>query len=724
MAVVLQSMPIRDRGGRLWFATGSGLTAVSKTGVDIVTWRHDPDDSTTLSARRIRGVAFDRRGVLWVGTDYGLNRYDRATGKWRRFYETSRSSLTHSTVNVIFRDRDGSMLFGTNSGLSTLDHSGNPISASIPGLPREVQDRLHVWSILRDRAGRLWIGTAIAGIHVLDPAGNPIHHYQHDPTDDGSLSAGGVWSLIEDRHGNIWAGTNEGLSRWLPKSNRFSRYEHQPGNARSLGGKRIWSLFEDSSAELWVCSYGGGISRYNRTTDDFSTITTRDGLVSNAVVGILEDANRDFWIATTKGLVRWDRRRNTFRLFDERDGLQGNEFAFHAFTSSPDGRLYFGGVNGLSAFSPESMGLDRTVPPIVVAEFRVFDSVTAPELVDGDTVRLSHDQNSISFEFAALSYINPGKNEYGFRLVGLEDEWIRRSSTNRIASYTRLRPGTYTFLVRGSNGDGVWNERGASITVVIAPPWWGTWAFRTAAAVALLTSLIVGNRVRTDSIRRREREKQEASLIAALESQEVERQRIARDLHDGVGQLIAAAAVNVGYVREMMRQHVLGSLESELDGAMQRSLSILWQASTDVRAISRALGTTSLKEFGLVATITELLRNLDPCQQTRFEFETLGMEERLPENLEVGLFRVAQELITNVVRHSGATEATLQIVHEHGEVRLTVEDNGTGFDSAHRNGGMGRQNIEARVALMDGTVDYDSTPGHGTTIMVTVPCRE
>jgi signal transduction histidine kinase/ligand-binding sensor domain-containing protein len=719
----LQFPPIRSRDGTLWFASGSGVAGIARTGTDVTTWRHDPEDSTTLSARRIRGVAFDGMDRLWAATDYGLNRYDTATGKWRRFYAVPGRGLTHSTVNTIYRDGDGSLLLGTNAGISTVGSDGTPMAKRFAGLPRAMQDQLHVWSFVRDRAGHLWIGTGLAGVWVLDAAGNLLRRHGNDPADDRSITTGGVWSLLEDRRGAIWVGTNEGLCRWLPAEGRFRRYLHEPGNRRSIGGARIWSLFEDSAGTLWICSYGGGLSRYNSATDDFTTITTQDGLVSNAVVGVREDSNHDFWIATTKGLVRWDRRRDRFQLYDERDGLQGNEFAFHAFTTGPDGRLYFGGVDGLSAFTPASMRQDPSVPQIVVSAFTVFDSLYSSELVDGDTVCLEHDQNYFSLEFSALSFANPGKNQYAYRLDGLDPSWVNTGAARRVASYTHLEPGTYTFHVRGSNGDGVWNERGAAITIIIAPPWWGTWTFRAIAAIALTGVVITANQSRTRSIRRREREKQKGNVIAALESQESERQRIARDLHDGVGQMIAAAGVNVAFAREMMRLRSDGSPDDELEASLQRSIAILGQASDDVRAISHELGTTSLKELGLVAALAELLGNLDPHQPTRFEFERVGMEERLSEHLEIGLFRVAQELIANVLRHAGATEATLQIVHESAQVSLTVEDNGIGFDHATATHGMGRHNVAARVALMGGNVSYDATPGHGTTVMVTVHSR-
>jgi signal transduction histidine kinase len=408
-------------------------------------------------------------------------------------------------------------------------------------------------------------------------------------------------------------------------------------------------------------------------------------------------------------------------LYDAEDGLQGNEFAFKAFFKASDGALYFGGVNGLSRFKPAALRDNPIAPPIAITGFHLFDSLVASELFDGDTVRLDHDQNFFSFEFAALDYINSGKNRYAYKLEGIDPAWVETNSNHRVAGYTDLDPGTYSFHVRGSNNDGVWNQQGITVTVIITPPWWGTWWFRITASLIALGIVFTALRLRINGIRRFEREKRAGAVQAALEMQETERQRIARDLHDGIGQLLAAARINLSRLGEMVsrkdsREHDAAEMQIPLD----RTMGIIVRASDDVRALSHALGTSTLHELGLVTALGELLANIEAQEKTRFEFMTIDMEERLPEPLETGLFRVAQELIANVLHHSGATEATVQIVREGEEIHLTVEDNGKGFDVLTLNGGMGQRNIAARVAVMGGRLHYDSTLGHGTTVTVVV----
>lgn len=720
--IVRPRLPLCDRTGTLWFHLETGVAKVSRIGSGFTSWLHNPTDSTTLSARRIRSVQIDRHGLLWVGTDFGLNRYDAVHHSWRHYLANPSisGSLPSSTVNVIYQDHDGKLLFGTNAGLVAYDHVRDRFTEAFSVLKWN-EPNAFIWSLLRDRRGQLWVGTSKTGVALIDSSGKLVRWFRHTSNDPNSIPDGGIWSILEDSRGTIWVGTNNGLCRWMPELQGFRTYKHRSGDTSSLGGDRIWDLHEDSAGDIWACAYGGGISRYNRASDDFTTITARDGLGDNSVFGMLEDDAHNFWIATTHGLVEWNRGANTFRHYDERDGLQGNEFAFKAFFKASDGTLYFGGVEGLTRFKPRDLLSNPFIPPLCVTSFYINDSLAAIELFDGDTVRLTHTENFLSFEFAALDYINPAKNRYAFKLEGVDPQWTTTASDHRVADYTDLDPGSYTFHLRGANNSGVWNERGIRITVIIAPPWWGTLWFRIAAIALAIGVTVTTIRQRTNSLRRNEREKRELAVQAALEMQETERQRIARDLHDGVGQMLAAARINLGRLRGIISRHESdGPTDPDLHNSLEQSINILGRASDDVRSISHALGTSTLQELGLAAALGELLASMESEDRTRFEFVAVGMDDRLPEPIETGLFRVAQELITNVMRHAEATEATVQIVREGEEIRLSVEDNGTGFDPASVHNGMGHRNIATRVAAMGGALHYDSTPGHGTTVTVVV----
>jgi signal transduction histidine kinase/ligand-binding sensor domain-containing protein len=716
--------PLCDRSGVVWLPLDLTVARITLAPPVVRTWRSDENDPRSLSARRIRDIHVDRSGDLWAATDFGLNRYDPQMRGWRRYFAESprENGLPHSTINVIHQDRDGSLLFGTNNGLVTFDRSRDRFTAKYPELAGSNLRALQVWSLLRDGRGRLWCGTYYDGLARLDSTGVLERWYRTSPGDSSSITGGGVWTLHEDRHGTIWIGTNDGLCRWIPETESFRRYYHRRGDPRSLGGGQIWDIHEDRSGSLWVSSYGGGISRYNRETDDFTTVTARSGLVDDGVFGMLEDESGIFWISTTRGLVRWERTRNDFRVYDERDGLQGREFALKALHKGPDGTLYFGGIDGLSAFNPADITTNIEIPPVVITGFSVFGRSHADEIPSGDTIVLDHGQNFFTIEFAALDFSAPTKNRYRYILEGVDPAWVAATSDQRRASYTDLEPGHYTFRVQGSNNDGIWNDRGAVVTLIISPPWWGRWWVRALAATIALGAILLAIRMKLKTMRRHEAEKREAAVGAALEMQEKERERIARDLHDGVGQLLAAAHVNLSRIDidpEPGRSTIPAGADAGV--ALDRARVALGRAIVDVRAISHVLGNSTVGELGLVAALEEAIGGIGIDGKTRYQFLVSGMEEGLPDNIQSGLFRIAQELITNVERHAGASEATIQIVRTPEEIRLTVEDDGVGFEPSSACSGMGRGNIEARAHALGGDARWDSTPGHGTTVTVSVP---
>jgi signal transduction histidine kinase/ligand-binding sensor domain-containing protein len=708
----------RDRSGAYWSTTDKGIVRVIPVAPGIRTWpasmdgEEERDNPNVLSWRIVSSVLVDRYGVLWVGTGMGLNRYEPATGRWHKYYHNPRQygSLPHNFVVVIHEDPDGTLFFGTYAGIVAYDRQNDRFYNPYPLLRWPRPDDARITSLLRDSRKRLWIGTFSAGIIRLDSTGGVEQWFKSDATDPQAIPPGPVRNILEDRRGEIWTGTSQVLCRWIPKSERFLHYR-----------EGAFYLYEDLVGCLWLCR-SDSISQYNRERDTFTTITPPD-LAGTNLYSMREDDAGNFWLGTDYGLVRWNRRNNSIRRYDENDGLQGDEFGIlNALFKASDGTFYWGSDNGLNAFTPTAFRDNRVPPSLAITGFALFDSLASHQMFDGDTIRLDHTQNFFSFEFAALDLVNSGRNRYAYILEGLDPQWINTDSRHRLASYTDLAPGTYTFRMRGSNNDGIWNERGITITIIIAPPWWQTWWFRIAAALAATVIVVTALRLRTNSIRRHEREKREHAVQAALEMQESERQRIARDLHDGVGQMLAAARINLSQLGKMIdRYSPAGNGEVKMRNPLDRAMGIIGRAGDDVRVLSHALGTSTVRELGLVAALRELLSGVEAQEKTSFEFVTVGMDKRLSDSVEIGLFRVAQELIANVLHHANASEATVQIMREQDVIHLSVEDNGRGFDLVATNGGgMGRHNIAARIAAMGGEVHYDSTPGHGTTVTVVV----
>jgi serine phosphatase RsbU (regulator of sigma subunit) len=337
------------------------------------------------------------------------------------------------------------------------------------------------------------VGTYGGGLDRFEPATGSFTVFAHNDSVPGSLSAPGVWALCADHTGELWIGTfRGGLDRLDRATGTFVHYRHDSTDERSLSDDNILCLYEDRAGTLWVGTFGG-LNRLDRASGTFKRYGVANGLPNSFIFGILEDDHGNLWMSTNNGLSKFDPVRESFRNFDEADGLQGNEFNQGAYARDPrTGEMYFGGGNGISLFQPDSVRDNPYVPPVVFSSFIRYnsdDKEGKPIEEKGITVKpqitLSYKDNVATFEFAALNYYNTFKNQYAYLLEGFNDTWIRLGTDHR-ATFTNLDGGTYTLRVRGSNNDGVWNEEGTALRLVITPPWWKTrWAYLSYALLAL-----------------------------------------------------------------------------------------------------------------------------------------------------------------------------------------------------------------------------------------------
>ena len=323
-------------------------------------------------------------------------------------------------------------------------------------------------------------------------------------------TANSVWAIYQDRSGTLWLGTGGGaLIRFDDKTKTFVNYTPDSRDPHRLNGGGILAIHEDRAGTLWVGAWDG-LYRYNRQNGIFTRYTESQGLPSSAIQGILEDKVGRLWLSTKKGISRFDPQMETFRNYDVSDGLQGDEFSEGCYFQGPDGEMFFGGSNGFNAFFPETIRDNPYVPPVVITSFKIFNkpvpigakSVLTKAISYVDGLTLSYRDNVFSFEFAALSYANSQKNRYRYKLEGLEPGWNEVGSKQRLATYTNLDPGKYVFRVQGSNSDGVWNEEGVSLPILITPPWWRTNWFRALCAAVFLALLWAAYQFRVRQLQR------------------------------------------------------------------------------------------------------------------------------------------------------------------------------------------------------------------------------
>jgi len=496
-----------DFSGGLWIGTwGGGVNKFYREKPQFIHYQADPNNLNSLSWNRILEIFEDHRGIIWIGTDGGgLNRFDPRTNEFTHYRGNPKdpNSLGNNYVISIFEDRAGNLWIGTwEGGLSRMvvDRQGKARFKNYRADPRNPHGLSSsiITSIIESstQPGVLWLGTYGAGINRFDYKNNRFTHFTAEPSDPNSLSVNYITYIYEapGEPGILWIGTRgSGLNKFDIKNRRFSHYKADSSNTNSLSNNFVTTIYEDPSGRLWIGTLGGGLNRFDRKSERFYRYGTEDGFSSDMIYGILADEEGNLWISTRKGLCKFNPSTEKTKIFDLRDGLQANEFTMNACCRNKDGILYFGGINGISAFHPRDIKENRHIPPLVITDFKIFNrslkiSLNSPlqkPVVRTKEFSLSYRENMFSIEFAALDYVFPEKNRYAYKLEGFDQDWIYSNANRRFATYTNLPGGEYLFRVKGSNNDGFWNEAGTSIKIIIHPPFWQNWWFRILAVILI-----------------------------------------------------------------------------------------------------------------------------------------------------------------------------------------------------------------------------------------------
>jgi len=448
-----------DKDGILWVGTSNeGLARIDKKKNLTTFFKHQPKDASSISHNRVSYIKEDSYGRFWIGTDGGgLNLMDKKTGKFTHYHADYSKEHCLTSENIIY--------------------------------------------IFEDSKKQVWIGCWNGGLHKIITTDHSSIKFQRYFTDQGV----GINSICEDSDHSLWLardGGREGaLVHFYPETNKISLYDPNPEDPFAITQNYIYTIFKDSKNNIWLGTPGGGINKMeeperNGQKAKFSVINEQMGLCNNYILSILEDNAHDLWFATLDGITRYNPKNKSFHNFYEENGLQSNVFYRNAAYKNSKGILYFGGSNGLNEINPNEIKTNTHVPNIVITDFEIFNKSVKPSadsplrqsIAETSQIELSYKEYSFSFKFAALDYAKPIENQYTYKLDGFDKEWIPSCNRN-YASYTKIPPGRYVFRVKGSNNDQVWNETGASIIIIITPPFRRTWWFYT-LSVASIISLI------------------------------------------------------------------------------------------------------------------------------------------------------------------------------------------------------------------------------------------
>ena len=760
-----------DRHGALWVGTwGGGVSKHDPAAEKFAHFARTPGEPNSLSTNQVLAFHEDRNGMLWIGTwGGGLDRFDPATNTFTNYRHdpTNPNSLAGDEVMAIYEDRDGMLWLGTWSGLDLFDPATEQFTHFRSDLDATGNlDYNEVTSIYEDRRGALWLGTWMAGLNRFDRTTNTFTHFVHDPADSTSLSANHVGTIFEDDGGTLWIATGDGqLNRFDPETEQFEAQA-------PMGGRMALRTFTPSVAmpgRYWLGTTLRGLHLYDPETDTSEAFTEADGLPHDGVLGLLEDDEGFVWVSTARGLSKFDYKERRFRTYEITEALQGNKLMYTAAYKSRSGALYFGGSQGFISFYPGAVTDNPHVPPVVLTDFKLFtesvavgeDSPLKAHISVAEEIRLAHWQNDISFGFAALNYQASEKNTYAFKLQNYDEEW-RYAGTGRTATYTNLAPGEYVFRVTGSNNDDVWNDQGASIRVIISPPWWQTpWAY--ILFVIFGVAGVFG--VVRWRVRYLERRAHDLEVVVSARTAEVVRQKAtieaqAQKLQE-LDRLKSRFFANISHEFRTPLLLILGPLQDMLDGAfgtvgeaMRKQVATMQRSGFRLlRLINQLLDLSKLESGNMRlaarrANLMPFLRGIvlsfsSMAERKHITFDLHAELDRVdlafdPDKLE----KVFYNLLSNAFKFTPEHGAIRVLVKDEAEgyVEIHVSDTGRGIppaalpyifdrfrqvDSSMRQGdegtGIGLALVRELVALHSGTISAESSLGKGTTFIVRLP---
>ncbi len=500
-----------DHQGILWFGTeGAGLNKVVPSYS-----RFRLYGAKEISANNgVRSLYQENKDTLWIGTFSGqLFRMDPATGNIERFSDTKPApdGLWGNPVESVFKDREGMLWVGQQRGLYRIDpvrmsHRKFTVDAANP----DSLSNSNIEFIRQTDDQHLWIGTWGGGLDLYDFKTKRFRSFQHDPSDPKTLSDNMLMQMYTDHRGILWFGTqNGGLDRFDKKTETFTTY---------LDGEGIFQIYEDSSNRFWITTLTDGLFLLDRNTGKTIHYTTEDGLPNNVVPGIMQDKQGLLWLATSGGVARFDPETKTFITYDEADGMNNYPVIQQAVIKGIDGRMFIGGPKGVTVINPQDFKPNPNPPVTAIIGLHVFEDAFPLPFNREEQITLNYNQNELTFDYAGLHFANPSRNRYTYRLEGYDKNWIN-AGTERRVKYTNLSPGTYTFKVKSSNSDGVWDKKGTSLTIKILPPWWQTTAAYIIYALLVIAFILLLNRFLRRRLVAKERERtRELELEQAREA--------------------------------------------------------------------------------------------------------------------------------------------------------------------------------------------------------------
>lgn len=765
-----------DRNGILWIGTmGAGIDIYDPFRQKFNLLQYNPMKPDGMPPGKIYSVFEDSKGILWIGTmEYGLFRYDRSSGEITNYFHDPDDphSINNNNILTICESPPGILWLGGLGGLKRLDTRTMKFRHYVhdPADPNSVEV-YQIMYIISDREGILWLGTLVGGLNRFDTETEQFTSYLKDPGNPESLDwNNGILSVYEGSDGSLWLSSFNGIYRYVRgsgnKSDQLIHYYHQTNDKNSLSCNTVRMAVEDSDENLWIATEGGGLNKLNIKTGEFTVYTKDQGLPDNNIQGILIDEAGNLWLSTNNGLSKFNPFSEQTDNYNVLDGLQGLEFTFGGYFKSTSGEFFFCGEKGINYFYPEKVKKNQHVPRVVITDFKLFNKSVAigenspltRSISETRGLHLRHDENFISFEFAALNYTNTSKNQYKYRMIGLDPDTVY-SGTRRFAEFTDLRPGKYTFWVTGSNNDGVWNTEGVSLDIVVHPPWW-----RSGLAYGmygLIAILMIALYIRWRTYRlRKEKETLESQVsertreIEEKDARLLQMDRMKTRFFANIShEFRTPITLIINPVEEMLASDSRSSSDSNKLSVIHRNGKRLLYLVTQLLDLSR-LDSGKMKIELVEDNIIQFMRLIFSSFISLAEKNNIHYEYHLPTEQVITRFdsgkleTIMNNLLSNAFKYTpegGEIKSTVEVaVATYGDdvkiLKISVEDNGPGinekdldmiFDRFYQSDdhrhleaggtGIGLSLTRELVLLLKGKIEVKSKPGFGTLFEVALP---
>ncbi|MBI5471476.1 MAG: response regulator [Ignavibacteriae bacterium] len=748
----------KDRTGILWIGTaGGGVNLYDDKSRRFSTLIRKQDPASRIAGFSVRSILEDKEGYVWVSTDV-VYRWNRHTRELKSFETTSDQpdDFGNTTAGSMVQSTSGILWFSSTQGLFSYD----PISQrtrlykhtreDTTGLPEK-----SVHALFEDRSGTLWVATESYLCKLLDTEKGKFRRVRFRQNTGQSQNVGLV--IRQDGAGRIWLGTENGLLRFSQTDETFEEFRNDPARLTSLSNNQIKCICIDPQSPekiLWIGTAGGGFSRFDLETRTFHHFGEKDGLPNNVVYGIVPDEQGHLWLSTNKGLSRFDLKTHAFRNYDVGDGLQSNEFNTGAYFRSRSGEIFFGGIKGLNYFRPETLRENSFLPHVVFTGLKLDNvevsrtypnSILASSISETKSLTLSPNISIVTFEFAAMEFTAPEKNRYQYKLENFNSDWID-AGTVRSATYTNVPPGSYTFRVKASNNDGIWNDEGAALELTILPPWWKTWWAYALYAIVVLAALYIMRRYELNRLRLKGA--LELETIEAVKLKELDRLK-SRFFANISHEFRTPLTLILGQVDNVMNSGIEVKEKAKLHVALRNARRLL-QLINQLLDLSRIeAGSMELKaeRHNLVSFVKNVVYSFEALAEQRQISLTFNSDSAQitamfePDKME----KIFSNLLSNAFKFTPKGGGVSVIVETSGAgfVQVTVRDTGIGIpadqvqhifdrfyqvDSAssfrpdgQEGSGIGLALAKELVELHGGSIAVSSKQGVGTEFVVILP---